>query len=351
MKELSIEQKAKRYDEALARAREIHSEGKAQCHNVMTKVFPEIKEIEDERIRRLIIKHFKEIANSNEQSWKNLDIPYILAWLEKQGETNIKNNNPVKIESDKFYFCIKDYFAGGCCRSKNGDVVLAKNGMNMMGLSPKEASEYFIPVNHFNENVVAWFEKQGEPIDKIVKRAMNEKQRVLLTDTNGNANIDWDTRSLQDVKLLLEYGLDYIKKLEKQGEQKSVNKAESKSKIIKDTWYVCTYTTCTEDSRIWFRKDIAYLGNDILKCNLGFEPEDYQKCFRLWTIEDAKEGDVLANDKSVFIYAKVLYSKPYAYCGVDKFGVFKDNCLKYDWSNSVDNIHPATKEQRDLLFQ
>ena len=49
---------------------------------------------------------------------------------------------------------------------------------------------------------------------------MHEKQRVLLTETNGNANIDWDCRSLYDVKLLLEYGLDYIKKLEKQGEQK-----------------------------------------------------------------------------------------------------------------------------------
>ena len=277
MKELSIEEKARRYDEALARAREIHSESKAQCHNIMAEVFPELKESEDESAIR--------------------DIRVV---LESSATRFFKENGKMPVWYDR---------------------------------------------------AVAWLEKHGEPIDKIVKRAMNEKQRVLLTETNGNANIDWDTRSLQDVKLLLEYGLDYIKKLEKQGEQKSVNKAESKSKIIKDTWYVCTYTTCTEDSRIWFRKDIAYLGNDILKCNLGFEPEDYQKCFRLWTIEDAKEGDVLANDKSVFIYAKVLYSKPYAYCGVDKFGVFKDNCLKYDWSNSVDNIHPATKEQRDLLFQ
>lgn len=92
MKELSIEQKAKRYDEALAKARQIHSEGKAQCADVMTKVFPELKESEDERIKRLIIKHFKEISKKNEQSWRNLDIPYILAWLEKQGEPSIKWN-------------------------------------------------------------------------------------------------------------------------------------------------------------------------------------------------------------------------------------------------------------------
>ena len=60
---------------------------------------------------------------------------------------------------------------------------------------------------------------------------------------------------------------------------------------------------------------------------------------------------MLATDTSVFIYAEVLYNKPYAYCGVDKFGVFKDNCRKNDWTNSVDNVYPATKEQRDLLFQ
>lgn len=77
-----------------------------------------------------------------------------------------------------------------------------------------------------------------------------------------------------------------------------------------------------------------------------------EKYYHLWTIQDAKDGDVLANSNiSVFIYAEVLYNKPYAYCGVDKFGVFKDNCRKNDWSNSVDDIHPATKEQRDLLFQ
>jgi len=67
------------------------------------------------------------------------------------------------------------------------------------------------------DDIIAWLEKQGEHNAQIVKRATTEKQRVLLTETNGDANIDWDTRSLQDVKFMLKYGLDYIKKLEKQG--------------------------------------------------------------------------------------------------------------------------------------
>ena len=54
MKELSIEEKAKRYDEAIERAREINNEQRIQPYDIMTRVFPELKESEDERIRKEI---------------------------------------------------------------------------------------------------------------------------------------------------------------------------------------------------------------------------------------------------------------------------------------------------------
>ena len=44
-------------------------------------LIPELCENEDERIRRVIVKYFEEL---HEQSWINLEIPDILAWLEKQ---------------------------------------------------------------------------------------------------------------------------------------------------------------------------------------------------------------------------------------------------------------------------
>lgn len=68
----------------------------------------------------------------------------------------------------------------------------------------------------------------------------------------------------------------------------------------------------------------------------------------------AKDGDVLATKAGgIFIYKELLYDKPFAYCGVDKFGVFKDcNCGNgLDWTPYLSNVTPATKEQRDLLFQ
>ena len=67
--------------------------------------------------------------------------------------------------------------------------------------------------DEYVQPIRAWLEKQCHT-DKIVERAKTEKQRVLITESDGEANIDWDARSLQDVKLLLEYGLDYVKKLD-----------------------------------------------------------------------------------------------------------------------------------------
>jgi hypothetical protein len=65
------------------------------------------------------------------------------------------------------------------------------------------------------EDILAWLEKQGEKTsDKIVEKARTEKQRVLLTETDGSANIDWDCRSLDDVKILLECGSEFIRTIE-----------------------------------------------------------------------------------------------------------------------------------------
>lgn len=150
MKELSIEQKAKRYDEALPQLKGlldgVHEEKCDIMEEDIIKIFPELKESEGERIRKLLVEAVTQV--------------------------------------------LQDQYCSNRGVSK--------------------------------EKVVAWLEKQDEKIsDKIVERARTEKQRVLVTESDGVANIDWDTRSLQDAKFLMEYGLNYIKKkLEKQGEQK-----------------------------------------------------------------------------------------------------------------------------------
>lgn len=251
MKELSIEQKAKAYDEAIKKAK---SKIKNDTDHVLYEddiidIFPELYESEDERIKNEIIDY---ISTADDKEL----IPYEswIAWLEEQA-------------------------------------------------------------NHAN------FRNKIQIGDKVTKN----EDGVLVN-------------------------LSQLNRVAKKDEQKSTDMVEPKFQVgdwvtSKLTGSVYQITNCIEtlsdyNYTITCGNWSGSISNGIINDN-----------FHLWTIKDAKDGDILANDKSVFIYAKVLYSKPYAYCGVDKFGVFKDNCLKYDWSNSIDNIHPATKEQCELLFR
>ena len=71
--------------------------------------------------------------------------------------------------------------------------------------------------------------------------------------------------------------------------------------------------------------------------------------FHLWTIQDAKDGDILTNDyNSTFIFKEeYIAGKPKAYCGIIDGYFFEKvgGC----WTN--EKCYPATKEQRGILFK
>ena len=79
----------------------------------------------------------------------------------------------------------------------------------------------------------------------------------------------------------------------------------------------------------------------------SFENEDKM---HLWTIQDAKDGDILATLAGVFIYNgnNGGGSCPGCYCGINTLGRFKAG-VEHHWTGK--KVYPATKEQRDHLFQ
>ena len=88
MKELTIEQKAKRYDEAIEIARKIKNGEPINASNgtvIPDVIFPELKEDENDRIRRVIIEHFVG-SHSCMFPYKGFTKEQIIDWLEKQGE-------------------------------------------------------------------------------------------------------------------------------------------------------------------------------------------------------------------------------------------------------------------------
>jgi hypothetical protein len=83
-----------------------------------------------------------------------------------------------------------------------------------------------------------------------------------------------------------------------------------------------------------------------------------QKCtveneYHLWTIEDAKDGDVLVSGiDNPFIYdGNIEFSSAGAYVGVSRNGRIRLDMFPSKAWTSVKGVKPATKEQRDLLFK
>ena len=431
MKELTIEQKARAYDEALERAKKLQKTCDSQAVVGWCEyIFPVLKESEDERIRKEFCKDIWTFI-PNEKAHK------YIAWLEKQG-------TPKQVSIWKHW---KDGIAGN---GEGKPIYLVKIG-NAYSLNSCLGFECdYIELSELDNLML---EKQGHT-DGIIEKAKTEKQRVIITETDGNANIDWNTRSLEDARKLLECGLQYINtEIEKQGKKPAdkvepifrvgdyIRNKKTDDKVLIEQLDMATKAYCyvnydgaaVNHSDFPFAKQDEWelLGNKVAEQKLaedsakvsessieekdmteykkGFEcgkqrvlkyPEDFGLCkkpdykfkigdwiinhqtglikhiknvllcgingiyefesssmpidyvdnaFHLWSIEDAKDGDVLATKDAVFIFKhmdKAGLSLCKSYCEV-----IGNSELGLGLDFSINNVHPATKEQRDLLFQ
>ena len=102
MKELTIEQKAQRYDEAIQRAHDfckrwdgIEVDNSTLVIKEVKEIFPELKEREDERIRKALIRAFKSLNTI--KVWSGIEHTDIIAWLEKQGSHTDKVETKFKV--------------------------------------------------------------------------------------------------------------------------------------------------------------------------------------------------------------------------------------------------------------
>ena len=137
------------------------------------------------------------------------------------------------------------------------------------------------------------------------------------------------------------------------------NKLEPKFKV--GNWYQCTKSFYGKG--VIFTKNTAYYCaqkgclQDEYGCHIAIVKDLYDN-FKLWTIQDAKDGDVLANDHHILILKELVYDwssngTPYsvkAYCGIKPNGNFEIGKDNWCFCSTL-HIHPATKEQRDALMK
>ena len=197
---------------------------------------------------------------------------------------------------------------------------------------------------------IAWLEKQGEHSAKNIVEAWKDMRLEVYQQASGNRhepNYSDDTTkmfSLNDIDEIIEK-ISELKPVNEVLEKKPLGKIEPKFKV--GDWVMLdrpVLITKVEDmpynTHQYWTSDGTWFG-------------DSTKA-KLWTIQDSKDGDVLvSNDASFIVLFKGLSYlednidrfKSYCHCREGIFSPIKDP----GWCCNA--FHPATKEQRDLLFQ
>ena len=83
---MTEKEKAKAYDKAIERAKKLYSNGIAE------EIFPELKESEDEKIKKAIIEFFE--SEDDNTTYSLAQKKDIIAWLENQGKKYTDKNKP-----------------------------------------------------------------------------------------------------------------------------------------------------------------------------------------------------------------------------------------------------------------
>ena len=183
------------------------------------------------------------------------------------------------------------------------------------------------------EDISNWLEKQGEQKPSEWHREDEQNLNACL----GYIPDEFLRRWLTDI-IHVKY-------------DKPADKVEPKIKA--GDWVVCNngpHHIFQVIERSW--PNAKY--RDINGTEIFLNVNTLDKQYHLWTIQDAKDGDVLAVEhigryKFPFIAIYKNYGLNFfnSYCSIGFDGKF----YEADTEHVLDDIHPATKEQRDLLFQ
>lgn len=311
MKELNLEEKAKAYDKVLKEVKDFF-EGRTKMYSDVTQtlefLFPELKESEDEKIRKQILSFLKTFGRDH---CRTLDFSSWIAWLEKQGE------------------CVID------CHQNHQDSNRPSGGIVLEDFNGGEGF-YKLNLAYLNK-------KQVEEVEEMVREWNNEPtaSEEDIKDCIGLCLTDADEQRFKNYHTNLR---DCLAWLEKQGEQKPTDTIESRFKIGD-----CITCNKFNTALILDIENGKYFA-EFVDGSKGFHDIDYiDNRFHLWTIQDAKDGDVLAAHECNVIFKEIDGLNIRCHCAYHYLGY--NSSFYIDTLQNKTAFHPATKEQRELLFQ
>ena len=81
---MTQEEKAKAYDEALERASAAYKDNDRHLKATLERIFPELKESDDEKIKNAILNHLKKMWENCQDDVCGVHVEDAIAWVEKQ---------------------------------------------------------------------------------------------------------------------------------------------------------------------------------------------------------------------------------------------------------------------------
>ena len=200
----------------------------------------------------------------------------------------------------------------------------------LLHCSPDHNYVNTIPKSH----LIYWLEKQDEKTNPYSGISFEYNGHIWGMCARDNG-----------VDILLDKQL--FKHLEKQDEQKPICKFKVGDWVVQNDVGIYKIIEVCES---WYEV-ISY--NNGIRYSIGFDKEN--DC-HLWSIKDAKNGDVLATKKgNPFIYDKNRYNNglAYYYAGIDANEelTLKSTYHMLSHFGELSSVFPATKEQYDLLFR
>jgi len=319
---MTTEEKARAYDEAIERARNLHKDAIDMEESLLAKqceiIFPELKS-KDEKIKEALMEFF-ELQEDN-TTYSLIPKKDILTWLEKQGQTFTKKD-------------VDDAYLKGVCDAKQE---LEKQGE---------------PYNECNQNI----EKQDESVQKVESHIISTQEYICINDCwdpavrNGGKQVLFKGTKYMGtdiIRIISKWGFDFLN--EEIYFKLYFKPIETSAKFKVGDWIVFNGLT------LYIKGVVKGYYRTISKGGITNSYSwDIDDVARLWTIRDARSGDILQADKCTLIFDsltkdidnKTAVSSWY-FCDSKKF--YGMGTSKPDLWDSI-NIVPTTKEQRDLLF-
>ena len=310
MKELSIQEKAQFYDEAIERASELLyvNDNESLQHKTIKHILPHLKS-SNNRIRQALIRFHKCTIDID-----GIKGDEIIDWLEKQDE---QKPNPYSVTSFEY-----DGHTWGMCARDNGVEILIDG--------------------HLKGRVFTDDSKAKEMFIKALERVEEQNAKgYKLTDCDKNS---W----WEDFKAYSGYSEQILYNSENpcNNEQMTSDNIEPKFNVgdwvvnkFGDSWHI--------DS---LDKKNYQVSNG--KGNYNYFPILKHNEMHIWTIQDTNDGDVIQLGKVTAIFKKYIgREKCICYCSFCKNGGFE-----IPIENGEDNIYgchnaaPATREQYNVLM-